>query len=182
MESDTAHPKRVSQAELARLLGVSRAAVSKAVKANRITPGDDGLFDLEQAITDWRNNTRTAVKTASGLGPVRSRGGQTKYAAARARKEHYLANLAEMREQHLLGILCKTKDVESAGTEVGTIIRARLEGLSSKLYGQLAHRDMDAIAEIIDREMEQLLREISADIIKRITEAVRPEKPNGQQP
>lgn len=179
MANEEAQPKRVSQAELARLIGVSRTAVNKAVKSNRITAGEDGCFDLEKALTDWKNNTRAAVKATTA---PRIRGGQPKYASARARKEHHLANIAEMREQHLLGILCKTDDVISAGREIGTVIRARLEGLSSRLSGQLANRDVDNVADTLDREMEQLLRELSADIEKQISEAVRPEEPGGRQP
>lgn len=179
--SEEAQPKRVTQAELARLLGVSRTAVNKAVKSNRITAGEDGHFDLEKALTDWKNNTRAAAKAATGSGSPRLRGGQPKYASARARKEHHLANIASMREQQMLGELCKTSDVVSAGNEIGIVIRTRLDALLSNLPGEIAHRDIDDISETLDRRFTELLQGISTDLEKRIKEAVRPEEPNGRQ-
>lgn len=54
----------VTQAELARLLGVSHTAVCKAVARGRIQARDDGLIDAERALRDWeRNATRPRVKT-----------------------------------------------------------------------------------------------------------------------
>lgn len=178
MESDTAKPKRVTQAELARLLGVSRTAVNKAVKSNRITAGEDGRFDLEKALTDWKNNTRAAVKATTA---PRLRGGQPKYASARARKEHHFANMASMREQQMLGELCSTKEVRGAGSEAGIVIRAHMEGLLNRLPGQIANKDIDDVAEILDREINELLQAISTVLEKSINEAVRPEEQSGSQ-
>lgn len=181
MMSEEAQPKRVTQAELARLLGVSRTAVSKAAKSGRITAGEDSHFDLEKALTDWKNNTRAAVKAATGSGSSRLRGGQPKYASARARKEHHLANIAAMREQQMLGELCKTSDVVSAGNEIGIVIRFHLDALLNSLPGEIAHHDIDDVAEILGNKFIELLQGISADLEKRIKEAVRPEEPSGRQ-
>lgn len=41
--------ERITAAELARRLQVTRGAVSKAVRTRRITPGEDGLFNPEEA-------------------------------------------------------------------------------------------------------------------------------------
>lgn len=126
---------RVRQAELARVLNVSRAAISKAVKSGRITPGEDGLFDVEQAVEDWKNNTRSAVTAAkrSADGPKRERGGQPKYAIARARKEHHLANMAALNEQKLLGRVLARDDVELAMKCIGAGVRAAVEALPDQL-------------------------------------------------
>ena len=179
--SQEAQPKRVTQAELARLLGVSRTAVNKAVKSGRITAGEDDHFDLEKALTDWKNNTRAAVKAATRSSSTRLRGGQPKYASARARKEHHLANIASMREQQMLGALCQTSEVVSAGNEIGIVIRSRLDALVNSLPGEIAHRDSDDITEILDRKFIELLQGISEELEKRIREAVRPEEPSGRQ-
>lgn len=50
--------ERITGAELARRLGVSKPAITKAVKAGRLTPGDDGKFEYDAAIADFRLNTR----------------------------------------------------------------------------------------------------------------------------
>ncbi len=58
--------KRVTQAELARAVGVSRAAVTKALRSGRVTAGADGRFDLERARADCRANTRQARMAGCG--------------------------------------------------------------------------------------------------------------------
>lgn len=46
----------VTQAEFARMVGVSRPAVHKAVVSGRIRCGEDGLIDPEQGLRDWRQD------------------------------------------------------------------------------------------------------------------------------
>lgn len=91
---------RITQAELARRLNVSRPSVSKAVKSGRITPDEDGLFDPVQAELDWLANTRQKAKGITDKGKDASG-----YAAARARKENALARMAELRLEQAMGNL-----------------------------------------------------------------------------
>jgi len=176
-----AKPKQVTQAELARLLGVSRTAVNKAVKAGRITADADGRFDLEQAIIDWKNNTRAAAKAASQPGSPRQRGGQPKYASARARKEHSLANIAEMREGQMRGALAETASVKDAGTEVGTTVRTVLENLADQLAPVLAAESEEHnVHRILSKQMDTALHDIVArleSVIREITD--EPPRRNG---
>jgi hypothetical protein len=61
----------VSKAEFARRLGVSPAAVSKAVKYGRISVRADGKIDYASALAQWRANTdpeKTWVKPAADDG------------------------------------------------------------------------------------------------------------------
>ncbi|GIX10362.1 MAG: hypothetical protein KatS3mg116_2072 [Elioraea sp.] len=46
----------VSQAALARMLGVSDTAVRKAIAKGRIRRRADGLIDADEALRDWRRN------------------------------------------------------------------------------------------------------------------------------
>ena len=55
------HPEQavsgpVSQAALARMLGVSDTAVRKAIAKGRIRRRPDGLIDADEALADWRRN------------------------------------------------------------------------------------------------------------------------------
>lgn len=158
--------KRITQAELARHLNVSRAAVHKAVKAGRITPGADGLFDIEQAREDWQNNTRSAVAAAqrSAAGPKRERGGQPKYASARARKEHHLANMAAIKEQELLGRLLAREDAEFAFRHIGTTLRAGLEQMGTRLAPLLYGHGVAQMANVIDEAMRQFLEDFGIEV------------------
>lgn len=168
MDNDIA--RRVTQAELARHLNVSRAAVHKAIQSGRITAGEDGLFDLEQAALDWKNNTRAAVSAAKRAAqPKQPRGGQPKYASARARKEHHMANLAEMREARVRGELCNVADVRQAGAEAGTMLRLKLKNLSASLAGRLVGVPHEQIITILDDAFDDVLFEL-ADAMEQAAE------------
>lgn len=97
--------ERINAAELSRRLEVTRGAVSKAVKSGRITPGEDGFFDAEEAARQWTANTRPAMKaTASPAAKSKATG----YAEARARKERATASIAEMQEAQMRKTMMET--------------------------------------------------------------------------
>lgn len=103
---------RITQAELARRLKVSRPSVSKAVKAGRVTPDDDGLFDPIEAELQWVSNTRT---NAHGKRKPAAGG----YAEARGRKESALARMAELRLAQAEGNLIERSSVDFALADLG---------------------------------------------------------------
>lgn len=170
--------KRITQAELARLLDVSRAAVNKAVKSGRIVPGDDGLFDSVCAVEDWKNNTRTAIKAASlpEKAKKKERGGQPKYASARARRELAQARMAELKEARLRGMYCLTSEVEHAVASVVTDFRLRLEGVPNRIASELAHKDADRIRATLKQEIRAALTQIYDDMDKMTKEVSTPDE------
>lgn len=169
--------KRITQAELARHLNISRAAVSKAVKAGRVTPGDDGLFDLAQAAEDWKNNTRSAAATAKRSDELkRPRGGQPKYASARARKEHHLANMAAIKEQELLGRLLAREEVELAMKSIGAGVRAALEMLPDQTAPLVAPiTDLLEVRALLEDACRNVLHNLGA-AVERECQAMRVQK------
>lgn len=61
---------RLNGAQLGQMLGVSRQAVSAAVKRGTIAPaGPDGLFDARRAVRDWMNNSDPTRVRARALKP-----------------------------------------------------------------------------------------------------------------
>lgn len=61
---------RLNGAQLGAMLGVSRQAVSAAVKRGTIAPpGPDGLFDARRAVREWMNNSDPARVRARALKP-----------------------------------------------------------------------------------------------------------------
>ena len=157
--------KRATQAELARHLDVSRAAVHKAIQSGRITPGVDGLFDLEQAAADWSNNTRSAVAASKRTNePKRLRGGQPKYANARARKEHCMANIAEIKEARLRGELCLVADVVQGAAEVGLLLRTSLEQLPAQVTPQIYRKEEGETLVILEQAIEALLNRVADSV------------------
>lgn len=61
---------RLNGAQLGAMLGVSRQAVSAAVKRGTISPpGPDGLFDAKRAVREWMANSDPARVRARALKP-----------------------------------------------------------------------------------------------------------------
>jgi len=154
--------EQIRQAELARRIGVSRAAVSAAVKAGRITPGPDGLFDSATAISEWRDNTRQNTDKAPGESKsTKTRGGQPKYASSRARKELALAQMAEMRLAQMGGYLAPFDDLETALRFFGGGLRAEMERFPDRVTPLLTPlSSFDEIHTILAEECRGVLLNI----------------------
>lgn len=157
----------ITQSELARRLGVSRAAVNQAVKAGRITLADDGRLDSVQAIEQWRSNTRAVAERGA---PAKARGGQPKYASARARKEHHLANIAAIQEAKLAGELMQADEVVGAIANAATTFRCTLEGMPDRLAARIVGKSEGEISAMLAVEMESALEALSNSFQKIATD------------
>jgi hypothetical protein len=152
----------IRQAELARRIGVSRAAVSAAAKAGRITPVSDGLFDSAIAISEWRDNTRqNSEKTPGDRVATRAPGGQPKYASSRARKELALAQMAELRLAQKSGDLFPLDDVETTLLFFGGEMRAAMENFPDRVTPLISTLSSpEEMYEILKDECRNVLLEI----------------------
>ncbi len=164
----TTEPKdvtgRITQAELARRLKVSRPSVSKAVKAGRITPDDDGLFDPIEAEMQWVSNTRPTARGKRKQAP----GG---YAAARGRKESALARMAELRLAQAEGNLLEREAVEYALDDLGATLRGLLENLPDRLAPLVFQRQtLEEVHSILAEAGHDVLTELSAAMERRAKE------------
>lgn len=160
---------RIRLAELARRLGVSRAAVSKARAAGRIAaPGPDGLVDADDAQRQWKENTRQAMKAAAAEETgeeTRPRGGQARYGSARARRELARAAREELTLAKERGSLIAVADANAAMTFIGATLRSLLDVLPDQAAPLVAPiTDMD--------ECHRLLSDACRDLLDRLGEAV----------
>lgn len=145
---------RINQADLARRLGVSRASVSKAVKAGRITPDEDGLFDPAEAELQWLSNTRPSARRGKP-----SSGG---YAAARARKETALARMAELRLEQTQGNLVEREAVDYALDHLGAAVRGLMDNLPDRLAPLIhARQSMEEVHSLITQAADEVLCDLS---------------------
>ena len=145
---------RITQADLARRLKVSRPSVSKAVKAGRITPDEDGLFDPAAAELQWLANTRPSASRGKP-----SSGG---YATARARKETALACMAELRLEQSLGNLVPRCVVDFALDHMGATLRGLMDNLPDRLAPLIhASQSMDEVHSTIALAADEVLTELS---------------------
>jgi phage terminase Nu1 subunit (DNA packaging protein) len=155
---------RITQAELARRLKVSRPSVSKAVKAGRITSDDDGLFDPIEAELQWVSNTR-----ANARGKRKPAAGG--YAEARGRKESALARMAELRLAQAEGNLIERSAVDFTLDDLGATLRGLLENLPDRLAPQVFQRQTLAeVHSIITEAGHDVLLELSAAMERRAKE------------
>jgi hypothetical protein len=139
---------RVDEAELAKALKRNRRAIRIAEQAGRITPGPDGLYDLEEAIAEFHatthhekghNNRSGSPGNAPAVElsgkqlpeipsvdiPSTQKTHSTDYAQARASTQVYEAKLKKLRYEERAGNLTPTADVESARfTEFRTLREA----------------------------------------------------------
>ncbi len=160
--------ERINAAELSRRLNVTRGAVSKAVKSGRITPGEDGLFDAEQAAREWQANTRPNMKASAS--PAATAKG-TSYTEARARKETAHAAMSELRLMKAKGALIPRDAAEYAMDNLATTIRVRLETVPDRWHAILAPiTDLAEIRESLMTMIEEELRAVSETLNKRAQE------------
>lgn len=161
---------KITQAELARRLKVSRGAVSKAVKGGRITPDDDGLFDPLEAELQWIENTRPSLKRQSATTKT-AKAGQHAYAQARARKEAALASMAELRLAQAKGDLIPKEDVDFVLNDFGVTIRGLLENMPDRLGPIiLPMKELDSVSAAIAVAADEILMELSNTMERRAKE------------
>ena len=173
----------VTQAEAARILGVSAPAIHQAVRHGRLrivldTKGNKRI-DTSTLAEDYRKNTQTrkttAHKKASQVNPeeleqkhrkTSTAGRMTKtqeyipdYDESRARTEHLKAELLELDRKQKEGLLVPAADVESKWIEIITLARTKTLGIPSKAKQRIP--DLDAGAMVT---LEDIVRETLEDL------------------
>lgn len=160
----------VGKAELARVLGRTEMAVHIAVQNGRITPRDDGMFDLVTAIREFQDNTqhekghnnRTGSEepfhggdgSPSGPASPTVAARSTTYATARASKETYEAQLKRLRYEERAGSLTPTADVEQARFTEFRTLREACFNIPSRIAALLAgESDVARCQQLLEDEL-----------------------------
>lgn len=157
----------INQAEYARRRGVSREAVRKAVQDGRITL-INGKIDPAVADIQWQQNTNpsqqrfglSATQQDQQQSQPAGDGSATLYnmAAARAKREHFDAQLAEMKALRESAALVDAQQMVLAITSAAAQLRMALERIPDKLAGQIAAApDQRVVHEILTTEIEQVM-------------------------
>lgn len=178
----------VTPAEYARRRGVSRAAVSIAIKDGRITL-INGKIDPAVADIQWERNTRRAVGrggqpttslrvpgdgAAHAADAAPNRGalpGQEPakpahdYDSARAKREYHEAQLSEMRALERQGLLVESARVKLAIADIMRVVADGLERIPDRISVQI-HAGMTQ-AEIhaqLERELQGVREDLQAAV------------------
>jgi hypothetical protein len=172
----------ITQAEYARRRGVSRAAITKAIKSGRITP-IDGRIDPDVADIQWARNTSTARAPVAGPAPAAaaasiaprasvrvarlSDGDEDEPATlleSRARREAALAELAELELSEKRGELVSAAAIERAMATKIMSVRESLDTLADRITPLLAaETDPDKVYKLLRGEIRQVLSQLSSE-------------------
>ena len=174
--------KFISFAQLARLKGVSKPAVTRAVKSGRIEKAVvnlDGkrIVNQELALQLWDENTdpgsggkNLEVDTV----PTQAREKLKRrvealpddqipeYQVSRGRKEHYLAELAKLQVAQQKKDLVPVKDVKNSSFKMGRAVRESLSNLADRLSHQIAgETDATMIHRLLSDEHRAALEKLA---------------------
>ena len=147
----------MTQAEYARYRGVSRQAVSKAVRAGRIVLSEEGRIDPEAADASWRRNTDPSKPSNSVAGDPRGAVPRTRrsirqaqhatttnsssgpdYHVSRAVRETYLAKLVRLEYELKTGKLIDAEESRHAAFQDNRRVRDLLLAIPDRTAAQLA--------------------------------------------
>jgi len=126
---------RVTQAGLARHVGVTPGAIARAVREKRIELGGDGLIDLAAGTAMWLSNRRRRPRTPppAGAGEKSAAAGGGDFWAAKTDREVAEAAMAKMRAAEMRGDLVRRRDIVlEFGTQLINLATA-LENLAARL-------------------------------------------------
>lgn len=169
---------RASQAELARLLGVSRQAVNDLVRRNVLEVGQDNRIDVEMARVALANRVRPSSKTAQALetpaatalqpeaaaaAPLQEQDSAavTSYHVAKTLRETAEARLAQLKLAELRGDLIRAADVRSTWAKRAAALRESILQLPPRLAATLAAEpDQARCHDILQAELHTLLAQL----------------------
>lgn len=172
---------RLTQAEIARALGVSRQAIHKLVQAGKLALGEDGRCDLDTARAAIASSVHPGSKTAQALqtqappppstvpdttaqhvvipaaasqflGNADEHGMPTNYHVARTLREAEEARMARLKREEMEGQLIRVSAVETAWASSLAAAREHLLQVASRLAPLLA-------AETDPLKIDQMLHE-----------------------
>ena len=178
----------ITKTEAAAALGVTRAAVYKAIKQGRLpvirTPDGKELVRSETLREEWFANTMAKI----GVGPKPPMGEKAfpperpkrerpaakgerltapepddivpEYNESRARTEYLKAELLELERKEKEGLLVRSADVQAKWIEVLTISRTKVLGVPSKAKQRIPDLTQDQIA-ILEDIIREALEELA---------------------
>lgn len=154
----------VTEAELAKILGVTRQAIHRARKAGRLTQFADG-YHVELAKLEWSQNRKRApsmARTALASEPTIA-SGLPPWEESKRKMAYHESRLAEMREQQRAGELVLLSEVTMAYTTLAADFRAALERIPGKIATRLAaESDPHAVHDLLMDELDQALFDMAS--------------------
>src|SRR5574337_132456 len=140
--------RRVTQAELARELGVTRQAINDLIRREILVLGEDKLLDADQARTVILERVRPSGKTAEASAPtmlpsvdpepIDEPDAAASYYMAKAQREAAEAGISQLKLRQMSGDLIDREAAVQAAFTAFRTLRDALTHLPRRLAGQLA--------------------------------------------
>lgn len=156
-------------AQLARLLGVSRQAISKAAKQGRIRKEPNGKFDPDVARAMWDANRKQAPATRAPSQPSATSG----LAATNAARAKLKLEREQMEFDAYKGTLIPRAEAEAFAAEIASALQSFCSSLPGRVAQPIASEtggDARAIRRIVEAEVETL----QAELAKRFRKQEKP--------
>ena len=179
--------QRLTQAQLARELGVSRQAIHKHVEAGTLAVGDDGKIDLDQARAAMQTlhpGSKTVQALAASAPPAPStstsnqvvipaaatqfladadeHGMSTNYHIARTLREAEEARMARLKREEMEGSLIRLEAVRSVAANTLAATREALLQLPARLSTVLAaEASPGKVHDLLQQEIHQALAQLA---------------------
>jgi len=159
--------------ELATLKNVSRAAVTKKVKSGKldgaiVNHNGKKLVNKEEAFRLWDlqappSKDTTVRKQLKQEIDAKSDDEIPSYGESKAKREHFLAELAKLDVEQKKKDLISVTDITKSSFEMGRAIREKLTNLADRLANQIAgETDAQIIHKLLTEEhraaLEQLVK------------------------
>ena len=161
----------ITMAELAKLKNVSRMAVSKKVKSGKldgaiVNHNGKRLVNKEEAFRLWDLQAPPSKDTAVRKQlkqeiDAKSDDEIPNYAESKAKREHFLAELARLDVEQKKKDLIPVVDIKKSSFEIGRAIREKLTNLADRLASQIAgETDPQIIHKLLTEEHRTALEEL----------------------
>lgn len=168
--TETAPGQRLTRAALSRLLGVSRPAITKAVKVGRLEVDEAGTIDVEAAIEAFATSDAAAGNGVTHDEAMREL--RRQFLRARVAEVEARQMLAEIEIGKQKGQLVDADDVVNTWSRQVGQCRALLLAGPTKLAPRLiVMKTQDAIAAELKRWIHEALEALAADGRKRRRDA-----------
>ena len=165
----------ITFADLAKLKGVSRSAVSQRRKSKILEPATvkvNGreLLNKDLALELWDKNSVPAPRqiTAKTKKELKKQIEETPddeipdFHVSRARKEHWQASLAKLQVEQQKKELIPVTDIKKSSFELGRAIRERMSKIADRLAPQCAgETDPQVIHQLLTEEHRNALEELA---------------------
>ena len=170
--------QRATQAELARLFGVSRQAINDLIRRNVLNLGQDGKLDVELARHAIANRVRPSAKTAAATPivvppetpPAATTAASandeppstvTSYHVAKTLRETAEARIAQLKLAELRGELVRVSAVRSAYATRAAALRESILQIPARLAAVLAaETDHARCHDLLQAELHQVLAQL----------------------